>query len=271
MYDLSKVLVGVDSSVYSVNATKFSLYFGKKFDCTVDAMHVIDTMQLEGPFIYDLSGVLGFEPFINFSAELKKALEEKGKTILQAFSEMANAENIKHNSFIEVGIIPMTIVEASSEYDIVFIGKKGVNASFDRGILGSNIESIVRKIKKPIFVADKNFYEIQNIVVGYDGRDPAKEAVALANSCAQQLHSKVHIINIKKNNTDILNEPNMNIEYLTKQKSVADTLINYATNLQNPLLIVGAYNKNRFLEMLIGSTTEAILRKDCGLPLIIVR
>ncbi|WP_291490702.1 universal stress protein [Desulfurella sp.] len=271
MYNLSKLLVAVDSSPYSTNAIKFALDFGKKFNCIVDALHVIDTMQLEGPFIYDLSGVLGFEPFINFSAELKKTLEEKGRSILQAFSEMAQNENVKFNSFIEVGIIPITIVETSYEYDMVFIGKKGINASFERGILGSNIESTIRKIKKPIFVADKDFYEIKNIVVGYDAREPAKEALELANALAGNLKAKIHIVNVRKTETENLEDSDLNIIYLTKQKSVADTLIEYTKNLQNPLLILGAYNKNRLLEMIIGSTTEAILRKECNLPLIIVR
>ncbi len=267
MYSLSKILVAVDSSQYSTSAIKFALYFGKKFDCIVDALHVIDTMQLEGPFIYDLSGVLGFEPFLNFSGELKKILEEKGRSILQAFSEMAQNENVKFHSFIEVGIIPITIVETSYEYDMVFIGKKGINASFERGILGSNI----RKIKKPIFVADKDFYEIKNIVVGYDGREPAKEALDLANSLAENLKSKIHIVNVRKDETEELLEKDIKITYLIKQKSVADTIIEYTKNLQNALLILGAYNKNRLLEMIIGSTTEAILRKECNFPLIIVR
>ncbi len=271
MYNVSKILVAIDSSPYSTNAIKFALEFGKKFDCIVDALHVIDTVQLEGPFIYDLSGVLGFEPFINFSAELKKALEEKGRSILQAFSEMAQNENVKSHSFIEVGIIPITIVETSFEYDMIFIGKKGVNASFERGILGSNIESIIRKSKKPIFVADKNFYEIKNIVVGYDAREPSKEALQLANILAQNLHAKIHIVNVRKTDNETLDDKYLNIVYLTKQKSVADTLIEYAKTVQNPLLMLGAYNKNRLLEMIIGSTTEAILRKECDLPLIIIR
>ncbi len=271
MYNVSKILVAIDSSPYSTNAIKFALEFGKKFDCIVDALHVIDTVQLEGPFIYDLSGVLGFEPFINFSAELKKALEEKGRSILQAFSEMAQNENVKSHSFIEVGIIPITIVETSFEYDMIFIGKKGVNASFERGILGSNIESIIRKSKKPIFVADKNFYEIKNIVVGYDAREPSKEALQLANILAQNLHAKIHIVNVRKTDNETLDDKDLNIVYLTKQKSVADTLIEYAKTVQNPLLMLGAYNKNRLLEMIIGSTTEAILRKECDLPLIIIR
>jgi nucleotide-binding universal stress UspA family protein len=271
MYDLNKILVAVDSSPYSTNAIKFALDFGKKFDCVVDALHVVDTMQLEGPFIYDLSGVLGFEPFINFSAELKKTLEEKGRSILQAFSEMAQNESVKFHSFIEIGIIPITIVETSYEYDMVFIGKKGVNASFERGILGSNIESTIRKIKKPIFVADKDFYEIKNIVVGYDGRDPAREALELANVCATNLKAKIHIVSVRKDETETLDNSDLKITYLTKQKSVADTLIEYTKNLNNPLLMLGAYNKNRLLEMIIGSTTEAILRKECNLPLIIVR
>jgi len=271
MYSISKILVAIDSSPYSTNAIKFALDFGKKFGCIVDGLHVIDTVQLEGPFIYDLSGVLGFEPFINFSAELKKALEEKGKNILQAFSEMAHNENVQSHTFLEVGIIPVTILENSYDYDMIFIGKKGVNASFERGILGSNIESIIRKSKKPVFVADKTFYQIKNIVVGYDAREPAKEALELANVLASNLRAKIHTVNVRKSEDDTIDDKHINIIYLTKQKSIADTLIEYTKKLQNPLLMLGAYNKNRLLEMIIGSTTEAILRKECDFPLIIVR
>ncbi|MGC8706990.1 universal stress protein [Desulfurella sp.] len=48
-------------------------------------------------------------------------------------------------------------------------------------------------------------------------------------------------------------------------------LIDYAKSMENPILVLSTYSKNPFLEMIIGSTTESILRKDTPIPCIVIR
>ena len=48
------------------------------------ALHVIDIVSIEGSFFHDISGSLGFEPYLDFSSKMREVLEERGRAMLDA-------------------------------------------------------------------------------------------------------------------------------------------------------------------------------------------
>ncbi len=275
MIEINKILACVDSSQYSTSVMKYSSYIAKKIDATIEALHVIDILQLEGPFMYDLSGALGLEPYSNFSSNIKKMLEEKGKNILISFEDIAKFYKVNLKTKMSLGIVSSVIIENSKDFDMVFIGKKGINASYERGILGSNIEPVVRKIDKPLFVANEHFYTPRNLIVAYDGSEVSKIALEYANFYHKHFNTDISIINVglKKDKADELFAElptTVNKQFIESDK-IAASIIDFVSQKNNPLLCIGAYSKNKILEMILGSTTEAILRRNTEFPLLIVR
>lgn len=273
---INNILAAVDSSTHSIACAEYASYIAESLSAELTAMHVIDIVQLEGPFMYDISGALGFEPFINFSNQIRKALEEKGNNVLSSFETIASKRNIKIKKIMELGIISSMIVDKSSLYDMLFVGRKGVNAAYDRGILGSNIEPVVRKINKPLFISEEKFYEIDNIIVGYDDSDVAKKALEYAIYFSNYLHSTVTAVTVSqdenrsKNILNNIKDNNVAKEYV-QSKNVPSALIKFAKSKKNSLLCLGAYSKNKIVEMILGSTTESILRQNIEFPLFIAR
>ena len=45
---------------------------------TVVGLHVLDIVSIEGSFLHDVSGSLGFEPYLDFSSKMREALQERG-------------------------------------------------------------------------------------------------------------------------------------------------------------------------------------------------
>ncbi len=275
MVDIRNILVCVDSSQYSIATMKYSAYIAKHINADIEALHIIDILQLEGPFMYDLSGALGLESFSNFSNEMKKILEEKGKNVFSSFEEIANAEGVKLKEKMPLGVVSPTIIDESEDFDMVFIGKKGVNASYERGILGSNIEPVVRKIEKPLFVANEHFYTPRNIVVGYDNSRVSSTALKYALYYKSKFNVNITAVYVGKNEekskeifADL--DSSINTLFINSEKT-ADALIDFTKEQDNPLLFLGAYSKHRLLEMIIGSTTESILRKNSNFPILVVR
>ncbi len=274
--EIRKLLVAMDASDFSLSAAKHALNLGKIFNAQVDAIHIIDVVQLEGPFMYDLGGALGFEPFINFSNQVKTLLEEKGRIVLGSFRELAEKEEIPHTTIMEIGLISATIIEKSPDYDMIFIGKKGVNASYERGILGSNIESIVRKIEKPLFISPEKYHPIKHVLVGLNDTKISKKAYEYAKHISSAINIELKCIFIKskpEEPNNLFNSiPEGAAEKIeTVSRNVADSLVEITNRYENPLLCLGAYSRNKLIEMLLGSTTEAILRKDTLFPLLIIR
>ena len=74
---IKNILVGVDGSDHARTATRYAQWFAKRFDARVLGLHVIDIVSVEGPFFHDISGSLGFEPYLDFTSKVRDALAER--------------------------------------------------------------------------------------------------------------------------------------------------------------------------------------------------
>ena len=68
---IKNILVALDGSDYSNIAVKYGIWLAKNFGAKLSGLHAVDIVLLEGPFLHDLSGSVGFEPFLNFSSRMR--------------------------------------------------------------------------------------------------------------------------------------------------------------------------------------------------------
>ena len=268
--EIKGILACVDASEYSMTVMHLSTYIAEKIKAKVCGLHVIDILQLEGPLMYDISGALGFEPFANFSLKIKAVLEEKGRVVLNAFEEIAKQKGVAFERFMDIGIITKTILEYEKRCDLVAIGRKGVNEQYDRGILGTNIESILRKTNKPLLVAPRQFYPFANVVACVDSREPSKKVYDYARYVSQVfgIPLKAVYVDNKKKDEDLSYFDKIDI---ITSKSVTDGLEEYIRKVENPLVCIGAYAKPKLIEIVLGSTTENLLKRDIEVHFLVVR
>ena len=79
---IKTILVGIDGSEHARSATRFALWVSERLHGCVAALHVVDIVSIEGSFFHDISGSLGFEPYLDFSSKMRDALQERGRVIL---------------------------------------------------------------------------------------------------------------------------------------------------------------------------------------------
>ncbi len=268
--EIKSILACVDASEYSITVMHLSTYIAKKVKAKVCGLHVIDILQLEGPLMYDISGALGFEPFANFSAKIKAVLEEKGRVILSAFEDLAKQSGVEFERFMDIGIITKTILNYEEKCDLVAIGRKGVNEQYDRGILGTNIESILRKTKKPLLVAPKQFYPFSNVVACVDSREPSEKVYGYAKYISEVfgVPLKAVYVDNKKRDEDLSHFSGIDV---ITSKSVTDGLEEYIRGVEKPLVCIGAYAKPKLIEIVLGSTTENLLKRDIEVHFLVIR
>ena len=133
---IKNILVPIDGSDHARAALEYSLWLAEKFEGTLFGQHVIDTVSIEGTFFHDISGSLGFEPYFDFSSKMREVLEERGKYLLDEFSQRCREKGVKHETFLDMGIIPNEICERSRVADLVVLGHRGINEEFSTGLLG---------------------------------------------------------------------------------------------------------------------------------------
>jgi len=267
---IKNILIPLDGSEHSKAALEYAIWMTEKFDGTIFGQHIIDTISIEGTFFHDISGSLGFEPYLNFSTKMRDVLEERGKAILDEFADRCRAKGLRSQTFLDMGIIANEICERSKIADLVVIGHRGLNEEFTTGLLGGTAESVTRKCPRPVFVSTKRFKVIERPLLAYDGSQRASAAMECAAEFCSLLRLPLTVLYVAKEEKiaegvlqqarSYLNSYSVKVNYEVTRGYPEQRIVEFMANLNHDLLFIGAYGHRRIIEMVIGSTTEYVLR-----------
>lgn len=266
---IKNILVPQDGSPYSKAALDYSMWLAGKFGAGLKGLFVIDAVALEGPFLHDLSGSLGFEPFLNFSTKMREALEERGKTVLAAFDEACSDKGVASESMTSVGIVAGEICDRAKVADLVVLGRRGVNAKFEYGLLGSTTESVMRRSPKPVLVVPEKFIEPKSPLLAYDGSPNASRTMHSAAEWAKTLGLPLTVLTVSSSGGEaaLLEEARkylapyaIDAKFVHKQGDAPIVIESYYKDNNHDLLFMGTSHHSRIVEMVLGSTTEHVVR-----------
>src|ERR1700675_4414069 len=91
---IKTILVGLDGSDHARTAARYALWLGQQLGATVVGLHVVDIVSIEGSFFHDISGSLGFEPYLDFSSKMREVLHDRGRAVVEEFCAAAEREKI---------------------------------------------------------------------------------------------------------------------------------------------------------------------------------
>ncbi|MGE5220626.1 MAG: universal stress protein [Chloroflexota bacterium] len=267
---IKNILVPLDGSEHSKAALDYAIWIAEKFDGTLFGQHIIDTISLEGTFFHDISGSLGFEPYLDFSSKMREILDERGKIILEDFAARCEKKSVRYTTCLDMGLIANEICERAKVADLVVIGHRGVNEEFSTGLLGSTTETITRKCPRPIFVSTKQFKAVERPLLAYDGSQRASSAMESAAEFCSLLNLPLTVLTIAKEEAvtrgnlqqakNYLSSYAIRVTYESTHGHPEQKIIEQLVNLGHDLLFIGAYGHRRIIEMVLGSTTEYVLR-----------
>src|SRR2546430_1396990 len=108
---IKTILVGVDGSEHAQTARRYGLWLGERLGATVIGLHVVDIVSIEGSFFHDISGSLGFEPYLDFSSKMREVLQERGNELLQEFTEQAVQSGVRADTVLGMGVVANEVAE----------------------------------------------------------------------------------------------------------------------------------------------------------------
>ncbi len=268
---IKSILVGLDGSDHARTAGTYARWLANKVSARLIALHVVDLAAIEGTFFHDVSGSLGFEPYLDMSSKIRDALKQRGDLILESFNNDASPEQLPAETINTIGIVANEIAEQARVVDLVIIGHRGVNEKYSTGLLGSNAESITRKSPKPVFVTPLKFRPCTKPLLAYDGSAKAAAVMHQAAELCVQLGTGLTVVTVSSDEArgrEILDEAgkylapyNMEVSLeLQRTGNAPERIANFIRERDHDLLFIGAYGHSRIIEMVIGSTTEYVLR-----------
>jgi nucleotide-binding universal stress UspA family protein len=138
---LSKILVPVDGSEYSLRALDTAIYLAKKIDANITAMHVIENL----PTVYVESQKVLNDLLAKYRAE--------SENILDKCKQIAEKSDVKIETVIGEGDAASNIVvyARNGGFDTIIMGSRGVG-SFKEMVLGSVSNKVLHHAKCSVMI-----------------------------------------------------------------------------------------------------------------------
>lgn len=265
------ILVALDGSSHADAALEYGLWLAERLHARLLGLHVLDVVSIEGSFLHDVSGSLGFEPYLDFSAKMRDVLQERGSVLMDLFKERCAARGVDCDVALPLGVIANEICDHARTADLVVLGHRGMNEQFSSGLLGGTTESVTRKSPKPVLVTPAAFAPIQRPALAYDGSQRASAAMHAAAELTTALGLPLTVVHVARDgapNGDraiqeaqrYLDAYGLELTMRTLTGPPHQRIVDLVRDGNYDLLFIGAYGHSRIIEMVLGSTTEYVLR-----------
>ncbi len=277
---LKSFLVTVDGSEYSAAAVGYAVALARRSSARVTLLSVVDIVALEGPFLADLSGIVGVVPYLDLQQQVRESLVEKAKLVLETHAATVNAAGLECATRIETGIVSRVICESAASHDAIVVGRRGEHATWSGFLLGSTVEEVTRGCAKPVLITPRQERPLTRLLVAYDGSRTANRALGLAATLAGGLELPLVVVCVSSDEREgraFLGEAEAYFEpHKLQLKAVLETgspvegILQVAQRESCDLIIMGAWGHSRVRELFLGSTTDGILR-SAELPVLLYR
>lgn len=139
--------------------------------------------------------------------------------------------------------------------------------------MGSTTEGVIRKAEKPILVVPDTFNEPAHPLLAYDGSASAAKAMHSAAELTQNLGLDLTVISVSKDESseislaeakDYLEPYNIKAEFIARTGDGHSEIARCYKENGHDLLFMGTSHHSKIVEMVLGSTTEYVLRSIDG-------
>ena len=281
-----KIIALVDGSIYSESVCDHAAWISTRTGAPVELIHVLG--RRDAPEQRDLSGSIRLgarskllEELAELDAQRAKLVSHRGRAILEDARAIVDRDGVTDiTTRLRHGDIVEAIGEIENEARVIVIGKRGEDADFAKGHLGSNLERIVRAAHRPVFVASRAFKPVESVLVAYDGGRSAMKAVdhiarspLFAGLAVTVVTVGSETAAVKKGLEDakaLLKAAGIDAQTRVVEGRPDEMLGKLVESEGFGLLVMGAYGHSRMRSLVIGSTTTEMVR-SCKVPVLLMR
>jgi nucleotide-binding universal stress UspA family protein len=281
-----KIVALVDGSIYSASVCDHAAWISARMAMPVALLHVLGRrLAVEQT---DLSGSIRLgartallEELAELDAQRSKLVAIRGRAILDDAKAILDKAGLEGTSTrLRHGDIVESVAEIEAEAAMILVGKRGEAADFAKGHLGSNLERIIRASHKPVLVASRAFRPVKKVLVAYDGGPSAVKAVDYITRNPLFAGLQIHLATVGGPSDAIAHSLadakailrtaglDAQTEIVTGQPETA--LSRMTEDAVFDMVMMGAYGHSRVRNLIIGSTTTAMIR-SCKVPVLLVR
>ena len=272
-----KVLACVDQSPYADYVADYSAWAAQKFGLPLELLHIIDRHQ-ETATSDDHSGAIGFDAQENLlnrlteeEGERTRAIREQGRIFLNELKKRCERrEGISVDVRQRYGQLLETLDEQQRDVALYVLGRRGKSADQTQRDLGRHVESISRKIRRPILTVASAFSEPKSLLVAYDGKRMTRNCITLLAANPALTDLPVHVVMSGKHTGDAdkhlewasntLSKSGFEVETAYSPGDPEQQIMRAIADREIDMLVMGAYSRSPLKSLFLGSKTNDLLR-----------
>lgn len=283
---MTYVTACIDGSASAPAVCDYASWASQRMNAPLTLLHVLDQRQY--PVSVDLSGNIGLgsrEHLLDQLAALdeqrNKLALEQGLVMLAAAKERAIAAGVssletkqRHGDLLE------SLRELESDIRLLVIGRQGESSDGAELHVGSQLESVIRIMHRPVLVTPTSFKKPESVMLAFDGGATTRKGVEMLAASPLLRGLPIHLVMVGTETTEnavqmeaacsTLASAGHKVHAVIRAGEVEPALHTYQEEHGIDLLVMGAYGHSRIRQFLVGSTTAHMLRTTTS-PLLLLR
>ncbi len=284
---MKKVIACIDGSRSTRSVCDWAIWSAKRLEAPLGFLHVLDRRLEQAP-VRDFSGHLGVSAQESLMEELStlderrsKIAMELGRDFLEHAKQRAALAGITQlDARQRHGTLVTTLVEMESELRLAVLGPHLHDKTLPRHHLDHTVENVVRSVRAPVLLADREYAEPRRFAVAFDGSSTGRKMIqTLATTpLLRELSSSIVMASEGTPQANaqadwartILSQGGFSPEVSIVDGNAEEVLQAHVREHHVDLLVMGAYGHSRIRELIVGSTTTTMLRTS-EVPVLILR
>lgn len=282
----NRILALVDHSPYAESVCHHSAWIAQRLGAEITLLHVLARNASAGSD--DLSGSLKLgartallEKLAELDVERARLAKAQGQALLEDASTIIEGHGAGPvTQKLRQGDLVETVAELEPKMRAIVLGKRGEGSAEASAHLGSNLERIVRSASVPVLVASRRYQPVSSILIAFDASPSAERAVDRMAASPVFTGLAATLVHVGKDGPEIRARLQAAkdrlaaagvpaaVEILPGHPEAA--LAHKIATDKITLLVMGAYGDSRIRNLIIGSTTTAMIQA-CKIPVLLFR
>ncbi|MHB0775783.1 universal stress protein [Halomonas sp. WWR20] len=281
------IMACIDGSGFSPAVCDAAAWASLRLEAPLTFVHVLDKSQ--NPREVNTSGNIGLgsrehllEELATLDEQRGRIAQEHGRLMLEAAYQRALEDGVaKPATRQRNGELVEALTELEDETRLWVLGKRGESASAASEHLGSNLERVIRAMHRPILVTLETFTAPKRVMFAFDGSQTTCKGIKTVAESPLFAGLECHVVMVGGDTAEHREQlawAKRTLEAATggevhcemRAGEVESALGIYEQEHDIDLLVMGAYGHSRIRQLLVGSTTTAMIR-NARLPILLLR
>jgi len=275
----------IDGSTQAAAVCDCAVWASQRLGAPLSLLHVLD--QQRYPLSGDFSGIIGLgsrefllEELASLDEKRNKLALEEGRMMLDAARQRAVKAGVEPTLRHRHGDLVESLRELEGDIRLLVIGKQGEDSGSEVQLIGSQLESVIRTMHRPILVTPADFRAPASAMLAFDASATSRKGVEMLVASPLLKGMPIHLVTVSSDThearaaldaaRDKLAAAGFEVHVAILEGEVEARLRDYQAEHAIELLVMGAYGHSRIRQFFVGSTTTNMLR-SATTPLLLLR